>query len=102
MGRPKSGLPSLSWIIESRSALNREQLIQFILDQPRIIEELPAEIEQIKRQVVPFPKAAHKADPEAPGTRTGDRESSGLGAQRTQVRRLTSVCARGLRFGYPG
>jgi hypothetical protein len=36
--------------LDTLDSLNREQLIQIILDQHRMIEELRAEIEQLKRR----------------------------------------------------
>jgi hypothetical protein len=54
-------------------SLSREQLMQVILDQHRMIEELRAEIEQLKRKggAAPFSKGTHKTDPKPPGRKPG-------------------------------
>jgi hypothetical protein len=59
--------------LERLESLNREQLIQIILDQHRMIEELRAEIEQLKRRggAAPFSKGTHKTDPKPPGRKPG-------------------------------
>jgi transposase len=59
--------------LEQLESLSREQLIQAILDQHRMIQELRAEIEQLKRRggAAPFSKGAHKPDPKAPGRKPG-------------------------------
>jgi len=59
--------------LEPLDALSREQLIQVILDQHRMIQELRAEIEQLKRRggAAPFSKGTHKADPKVPGRKPG-------------------------------
>lgn len=59
--------------MEQLDTLSREQLIQVILDQHRMIQELRAEIEQLKRRggAAPFSKGTHKADPKAPGRKPG-------------------------------
>jgi transposase len=64
---------SASWVLEQLESLNREQLIQVILDQHRMIQELRAEIEQLKRRggAAPFSKGIHKPDPKAPGRKPG-------------------------------
>jgi transposase len=56
--------------LESRS---REELIQVILDQHRMIEQLRAEIEQLKRRggPAPFSKGTRKTDPRPPGRKPG-------------------------------
>jgi hypothetical protein len=47
--------------------------MQVILDQHRMIEELRAEIEQLKRRggAAPFSKGTHKTDPKPPGRKPG-------------------------------
>ena len=47
--------------------------MQVILDQHRMIEELRAEIEQLKRRggAAPFSKGTHKSDPKPPGRKPG-------------------------------
>jgi rRNA maturation protein Nop10 len=59
--------------LDQLESLSREQLIQVILDQHRMIQELRAEIEQLKRRggAAPFSKGAHKPDPKAPGRKPG-------------------------------
>jgi transposase len=59
--------------LEQLESLSREQLIQVILDQHRMIQELRAEIEQLKRRggAAPFSKGTHKTDPKAPGRKPG-------------------------------
>jgi transposase len=59
--------------LEQLDALSREQLIQVILDQHRMIQELRAEIEQLKRRggAAPFSKGTRKPDPKAPGRKPG-------------------------------
>jgi transposase len=59
--------------LERLETLDREALIQIILDQQRMIEELRAEIEQLKRRgsAAPFSKGTHKSDPKPPGRKPG-------------------------------
>jgi len=59
--------------LERLESLGREQLIRIILDQHRMIEELRAEIEQLKRRsgAAPFSKGTHKTDPRSPGRKPG-------------------------------
>jgi len=59
--------------LEQLDALSREELIQVILDQHRMIQQLRAEIEQLKRRggAAPFSKGTHKPDPKAPGRKPG-------------------------------
>jgi transposase len=59
--------------LEQLDSLSREQLIQVNLDQHRMIQELRAEIEQLKRRggAAPFSKGTHKPDPKAPGRKPG-------------------------------
>jgi transposase len=59
--------------LEQLETLNRDQLIQIILDQYRMIERLQAEIEQLKRGsgAAPFSKGTHKTDPKPPGRKPG-------------------------------
>lgn len=53
--------------------MSREQLIQIILDQYRMIGQLRTEIEQLKRRsgAAPFSKGMRKPDPKAPGRKPG-------------------------------
>jgi transposase len=53
--------------------LSREQLMQIISDQHRMIEQLRAEIEQLKRRSgpAPFSKGTRKSDPKPPGRKPG-------------------------------
>jgi transposase len=62
------------WRVQRLESLSREQLIQIILDQHRLIEELRAEIEQLKRRssAAPFSKGTHKPDPKPPGRKPGE------------------------------
>ena len=59
--------------MEQLETLNRDQLIQIILDQHRMIERLQADIEQLKRRggAAPFSKGTHKTDPKPPGRKPG-------------------------------
>jgi transposase len=59
--------------LDTLDSLSREQLIQVILDQHRMIEQLRAEIEQLKRRggAAPFSKGTNKANPEPPGRKPG-------------------------------
>ena len=59
--------------MERLETLEREVLIQIILDQQRMIEELRAEIEQLKRRgsAAPFSKGTRKSDPKPPGRKPG-------------------------------
>lgn len=56
-------------------SLSREELIALILEQQRLIEELRAEIERLKRsqhrQAAPFSKGQRKANPKRPGRKPG-------------------------------
>lgn len=54
-------------------SLSRDELIQIILDQGRVIEQLRAEIEQLKRRgsAAPFSKGTRKPDPKPPGRKPG-------------------------------
>lgn len=62
-----------SWALEPLESLSRDQLIQVILDQHRMIEKLKAEIEELKRKggAAPFSKGTRKADPKPPGRKPG-------------------------------
>jgi len=53
--------------------LDRDELIQIILDQRRLIEQLRAEMEQLKRRggAAPFSKGTRKANPKPPGRKPG-------------------------------
>jgi transposase len=59
--------------LDALDTLSREQLIQIILDQHRMIEQLRAEIEQLKRRsgAAPFSKGTRKANPKPPGRKPG-------------------------------
>ena len=59
--------------MEQLDTLSRDQLIQIILDQHRMIERLQADIEQLKRRggAAPFSKGTHKTDPKPPGRKPG-------------------------------
>jgi transposase len=59
--------------LEQLEALSRAQLIQVILDQNGMIQELRAEIEQLKRRggAAPFSKGTHKPNPKTPGRKPG-------------------------------
>jgi transposase len=59
--------------LERLESLDREALIQVLLDQQRMIEQLRAEIEQLKRRgsAAPFSKGTNKPDPKAPGRKPG-------------------------------
>jgi transposase len=54
-------------------SLGREELLQIILDQHRLIEQLRTEIEQLKKRgsAAPFSKGTRKSDPKAPGRKPG-------------------------------
>jgi transposase len=54
-------------------SLGREELLQIILDQHRLIEQLRSEVEQLKRRgsAAPFSKGTRKSDPKAPGRKPG-------------------------------
>lgn len=59
--------------MQQLDSLTRDQLIQIIVDQHRMIEQLRAEIEQLKRKVgaAPFSKGERKQDPKPPGRKPG-------------------------------
>ena len=59
--------------MDALDSLSREELIQIILDQHRMIEQLRAEIEQLKRRsgAAPFSKGTRKANPKPPGRKPG-------------------------------
>ncbi len=59
--------------MDDLDSLSREQLIQIILDQHRMIEQLRAEVEQLKRRggAAPFSKGTRKPDPRPPGRKPG-------------------------------
>jgi transposase len=54
-------------------SFGREELIQVILDQHRLIEQLRTEIEQLKKRgsAAPFSKGTRQANPKAPGRKPG-------------------------------
>jgi transposase len=59
--------------LDALDSLSREELIQIILDQHRMIEQLRTEIEQLKRRggAAPFSKGTNKPNPKAPGRKPG-------------------------------
>jgi transposase len=59
--------------LEHLDSLSREELIQVIVDQHRMIEQLRAEIEQLKRRggAAPFSKGTRKPEPKPPGRKPG-------------------------------
>jgi hypothetical protein len=80
-------------------SLSREQLMQVILDQHRMIEELRAEIEQLKRRggAAPFFKGTHKSDPKPPGRKPGQgyfrfRNEPETGSGNEPVRVAVTAC----------
>jgi hypothetical protein len=64
---------SASWVLERLETLERDQLIQVILDQHRMIEELKAEVDRLKgrHSAAPFSKGKGKANPQPPGRKPG-------------------------------
>src|ERR1035438_10030995 len=54
-------------------SLRQEELIQIILDQHRLIEQMRADVEQLKKRSsgAPFSKGRRKSNPQAPGRKTG-------------------------------
>jgi transposase len=54
-------------------SLGREELIQIILDQHRLIEQLRTDVEQLKKRAsaAPFSKGTRKKNPKAPGRKPG-------------------------------
>ena len=59
--------------LDSLNSLDREELIRIILEQQRRIEQLRAEIEQLKRKssAAPFSKGSRKSNPQRPGRKPG-------------------------------
>jgi transposase len=59
--------------LEHLESLSREELIQIILNQSRMIERLRAEIEELKRRgsAAPFSKGTRKSNPQPPGRKPG-------------------------------
>lgn len=59
--------------MERLESLSRDELIQIILDQVRVIEQLRSEVEQLKRRgsAAPFSKGTRKPDPKSPGRKPG-------------------------------
>jgi transposase len=59
--------------LDDLHSVSREQLIQIILEQRRMIEQLRAEVEQLKRRggAAPFSKGTRKPDPRPPGRKPG-------------------------------
>jgi transposase len=54
-------------------SLGREELLQVVLEQHRLIEQLRTEIEQLKKRgsAAPFSKGTRKSNPKAPGRKPG-------------------------------
>jgi hypothetical protein len=80
--------------LDALESLSREQLIQIILDQHRMIEQLREEIEQLKRRggAAPFSKGTNKPNPKPPGRKPGQdffrfrkAPEEALGAEATAV-----------------
>ena len=59
--------------MERLESFDRDALIQIILDQQKMIEQLRAEMEQLKRRgsAAPFSKGTSKPDPKPPGRKPG-------------------------------
>jgi len=59
--------------LERLESLSRDELIQIILDQMRVIEQLRLEVEQLKRRgsAAPFSKGTRNSDPKPPGRKPG-------------------------------
>lgn len=59
--------------MERLESLSRDELVQIILDQHRMIEQLQVEIEQLKRRsgAAPFSKGTRKPNPKPPGRKPG-------------------------------
>jgi transposase len=59
--------------LERLETFDRDELVQIILDQHRMIEQLRAEIEELKRRggAAPFSKGTRKPNPKAPGRKPG-------------------------------
>jgi len=55
-------------------SLGREELIQIVLDQHRLIGQLRADVEQLKRRgsAAPFSRGTRKSNPKAPGRKPGE------------------------------
>ena len=55
-------------------SLGREELIQIVLDQHRLIEQLRADVEQLKKRgsAAPFSRGTRKSNPKAPGRKPGE------------------------------
>jgi len=55
-------------------SLGREELIQIILDQHRLIGQLRADVEQLKKRgsAAPFSRGTRKSNPKAPGRKPGE------------------------------
>ena len=79
--------------MERLESLSREELIQIILDQHRMIEQLRAEIEQMKRRggAAPFSKGTRKTDPRTPGRKPGQGFFRFRGAPEAAEARTTIV-----------
>lgn len=60
--------------MEDIDSLSREELIQVILQQQRLIEQLQTEIERLKRggSAAPFSKGFRKPNPKRPGRKSGE------------------------------
>ena len=82
-------------------SLSREQLIALLLEQQRLVDELRAEIERLKRsqnrQAAPFSKGQRKADPQRPGRKPGKgpftrRAAPAEAPMRTVAAKAPSAC----------
>jgi transposase len=72
--------------LEGLESLSREDLIQVILEQSRMIAQLRAEIEQLKKRggAAPFSKGTRKKDPKRPGRKPGEGKFRFRGAPNGQ------------------
>ena len=90
--------------MERLESLSHEELIQVILDQNRMIVQLRAEIEQLKRRsgAAPFSKGTRKKNPKRPGRKPGQgnfrhrgapQQSPGGGPEPVNVPVNATYCA---------
>lgn len=72
--------------MERLDSLSPDELIQIILDQQRLIEQLRAEIEQLKRRgsAAPFSKGTHKPNPKRAGRKPDKDPSVGVPSRSQQ------------------
>jgi transposase len=79
--------------LDDLDTLSRERLLQIILDQHRMIEQLRAEVEQLKRRggAAPFSKGTRKPDPKAPGRKPGQGFFRFRGAPETAAAEAADV-----------